>query len=211
MQATIATLSIDLLCKQCYKASMLHLGASSWKNSPIYWLVLNSESAPTRTGCKSSKRNVVVWTTKSPRSRNTWSWQKRSIALKPTKPSSPVSPVNSIPTKKVLVSDRIQMSPTSRGKYSWGGASIPGKACRKPRTKCSARRIARCTQACAAIGRGGAPDQGKNAADIRGHILEAGQAVQESGSEYVRGIGRIPVPRSVVCPGWVDLKIHEGG
>ena len=66
MQATIVTLSIDLLCKQCYKASMLHLGASSWKNSPIYWLVLNSESAPTRTGCKSSKRNVVVWTTKSP-------------------------------------------------------------------------------------------------------------------------------------------------
>src|SRR5207245_10112494 len=56
-------------------------------------------------------------------------------------------------------------------------------------------------RACAAIGRGGAPDQGKNAADIRGHILEAGQAVQESGSEYVRGIGRIPVPRSVVCPG----------
>ena len=146
MQATIVTLSIDLLCKQCYKASMLHLGASLWKNSLTYWLALNSESAPTKTGCRSLRRSGGVRTMRSPQLKNTWSWQKRCIALKPTKPSSPVSPVNSIPTKKVLVSDRTRMSPTSRGKSSWGGASIPVKACRKLRTKCSARRIARCMQ-----------------------------------------------------------------
>jgi len=163
MQATIVTLSIDLLRKQCYKASMLHLGASLWKNSPTYWLALNSESAPTRTGCRSLKRNVVVWTTKSPRLKNTWSWQKHSIALKRTRPSSLVSPVNSIPTKKVLANDRIRMSPTSRGKSSWGGVSTPGKACPKPRTKCSARRIARCTQKslCSDWSRGGSRSRGK--------------------------------------------------
>ena len=128
------------------------------------------------------KRNVVVWTTKSPRLRNTWSWQKRCIASKPTKPSSPVSPVNSIPTKKVLVSDRIRMSPTSRGKSS--GAE---QVFREKRVGSCVRNAPRGESldarkgACAAIGRGGAPDQGEDAADICGHILEAGQAVQEVG------------------------------
>src|SRR5688572_1903189 len=146
MQATIATLSIDLLCKQCYKASMLQLGARLWKNSPIYWLVLNSELAPTRTGFRSSKRNVVVWTTKLPRSRNTWSWQKHSTVSKPTRPNSRVSPVSFIPMKKAPVSDRILMSPTNQERSSWDGASIQGKVYRRPRTKCFERPIGRCTQ-----------------------------------------------------------------
>src|ERR1041384_6977720 len=146
MQAMIETFSIDLIHKQCYKASMLHLEARLWKNSPIYWSVLNSESARIKTGCKNSKRNVVDWMTKLPQSRNTWSWQKRSTVLKPTRPSSPVSPVNSILMKRALVSDQIRMSPTSRGKSSWDGASIPGKACRKLRTKCFAKPIAQCMQ-----------------------------------------------------------------
>jgi len=164
MQAMFVTLSIDLICKQCYKASMLHLGARLWKNSLIYWLVFNSESAPTKTGSKSAKSNVVVWMTKLPRSRNTWSCQKRSIALKPIMPRSPVSRVNSIPMKKVLVNDRIRMSPTSRGKSSWGVASIPGKVYRKPRTKCFAKPIVRCMQKnlCSDWSRGGSRSKGKH-------------------------------------------------
>src|SRR5262245_114966 len=83
---------IDFECKQAYISKYACSGVCPWKNSPIFWSALNSESTPTRTDSSNWKKNVAGSTTNSPQSRNIWNWRNRCTAWKQTRSNWLVSP-----------------------------------------------------------------------------------------------------------------------